>query len=74
MKNAVFWVVTPCGSCKNQSLGGTYRLHHQGGKNQRARNTVVTAYISEENIVSIFTVERITDLGRTLFNANVVVR
>jgi hypothetical protein len=29
MKNAVFWDVTPCGSCKNRRFGGTYRLHHQ---------------------------------------------
>jgi hypothetical protein len=25
MKNGVFWDVTPCGSCKNRSLGGTWR-------------------------------------------------
>jgi hypothetical protein len=30
--------VMPCGSCKNQHFRGTYRLHHQGGKNQQARN------------------------------------
>jgi hypothetical protein len=30
MKNAVFWDVTSCGSCKNRHFGGTYRLHHQG--------------------------------------------
>jgi hypothetical protein len=23
MKNAVFWDVTPCGSCKNRHFGGT---------------------------------------------------
>jgi hypothetical protein len=23
MKNGVFWVVTPCGSCKKRRLGGT---------------------------------------------------
>jgi hypothetical protein len=28
MKNGVFWVVTPCGSCKNQRFGGTWRLLH----------------------------------------------
>jgi hypothetical protein len=22
MKNGVFWVVTPCGSCKNRGFGG----------------------------------------------------
>jgi hypothetical protein len=40
MKNAVFWDVTPCGSCKNKRIGGTFRLHHQGDKNWRARNNV----------------------------------
>jgi hypothetical protein len=29
LKNAVFWDVTPCGSCKNRRIGETYRLHHQ---------------------------------------------
>jgi hypothetical protein len=38
MKSAVVWDVTPCGSCKNRRFGGTYRLHHQGNKNKRARN------------------------------------
>jgi hypothetical protein len=36
LKNAVFWDVTPCGSCKNRRFEGTYRLHHQVNKNQRA--------------------------------------
>jgi hypothetical protein len=40
MRNAVFWDVTPCGSCKNRRLGGTQRLHHQGDKNRRTRNNV----------------------------------
>jgi hypothetical protein len=26
IKNGVFWVVTPCGSCKNRRFGGTWRL------------------------------------------------
>jgi hypothetical protein len=34
MKNAVFWDVTPCGSCKNRSIGGKQHLHHQGDKNR----------------------------------------
>jgi ribosome biogenesis protein Nip4 len=29
MKNGVFWVVTPCGSCKNRRFGRTYHLFHQ---------------------------------------------
>jgi hypothetical protein len=32
MKNGVFWVVTPCGSCKNRRFGGTWRLLHQGDR------------------------------------------
>jgi hypothetical protein len=40
MNNAVFLGVTPCAFCKNRSFGGTYRLHHQGDKNRRARNNV----------------------------------
>jgi hypothetical protein len=30
MKNAVFWDMTPCRSCKNRHFGGKYSLHHQG--------------------------------------------
>jgi hypothetical protein len=40
MKNTVFWDVTTRGSCKNRSFGGTYRLHHDGDKNRRARKNV----------------------------------
>jgi hypothetical protein len=40
MKNAVFLNVTPCGCCKNQSFGGTYSLHHWGGRNKQAKNNV----------------------------------
>jgi hypothetical protein len=32
MKNGAFWVVTPCGSCKNRRFGGTWRLLQQGDK------------------------------------------
>jgi hypothetical protein len=34
MNNGVFWVVTPCGFCKNRRFGGTWRLLHQGDKNR----------------------------------------
>jgi hypothetical protein len=34
VQNCVFWVVTPCGSCKNRRFGGTWRLLHQGDKNR----------------------------------------
>jgi hypothetical protein len=42
MKNSVCWVVTACGSCKNRRFGGTYRPHHQGDKNRRARGKVAS--------------------------------
>jgi hypothetical protein len=38
MKNDIFLDVTPCGCCKNRRFRGTYRLHRQNDKNQRARN------------------------------------
>jgi hypothetical protein len=34
MKNGVFWVVTPCGPCKNRRFGEIWRLLHQGDKNR----------------------------------------
>jgi hypothetical protein len=34
------WDVSPCGSSKNQRLGGTYFLLNQVDKNRRARNNV----------------------------------
>jgi hypothetical protein len=48
MKNAVFWVVTQCGSFKNRRLGGMYCLHFQSGKNRRSVNNaaqIVTVMI-----------------------------
>jgi hypothetical protein len=30
LKNAFFWDITPCSSCKNRCFIGMYRLHHQG--------------------------------------------
>jgi hypothetical protein len=30
MKNAIFWDVMLCGSCKNQRFGGTYGLQNVG--------------------------------------------
>jgi hypothetical protein len=39
MKNTAFRDVTPCGSCKNWRFGRTYRFHHQGDRNRRARSS-----------------------------------
>jgi hypothetical protein len=46
MKNAVFWDVTPRGSCKNWRFGWTSLLHDQGEKNQRVRNNVSCNYFT----------------------------
>jgi hypothetical protein len=43
MKKAVFWDITPCGSCKDRRFGEMYRLYHQVD-NRR----VVTANIVPE--------------------------
>jgi hypothetical protein len=40
MKNAVFWDVTPYGSCKNRRFAGTYHFHHHGESNQQTGNNV----------------------------------
>jgi hypothetical protein len=44
MKNAVLWVVAPCGSYVNLRFGGTYRLHLQGRK-IRERGTSVCRWL-----------------------------
>jgi hypothetical protein len=41
MKNGVFWIVTPCGSCKNRRIGGTWLLLHQGDKSMLVAACVV---------------------------------
>jgi hypothetical protein len=33
-KNAVFWDVMPCDSCKNRCFGGKFRLQHLGENSQ----------------------------------------
>jgi hypothetical protein len=55
-KNAVFWDVTPCGYCKSQRFGGTYRLHRQGKKNRRVflrrgLRSLVTATVVPSSII-----------------------
>jgi hypothetical protein len=39
-KNTFFLDVTKCGSYDNRRSRGTYRLHHQGERTQRARKNV----------------------------------
>jgi hypothetical protein len=59
IKNTVFWDVALCVSCENQRFAGTYLLHHQYEKNQRARNNVsrflrsVLQLLVTDNVVPI---------------------
>jgi hypothetical protein len=45
LKNGVFWVVTPCGFCKNRRFGGTWRLLQEphGVTTQETPFFIVTA-------------------------------
>jgi hypothetical protein len=42
VRNAVFWDVMLCASCENRQFGGKYQLLQHDGKNQRARNNVIS--------------------------------
>jgi hypothetical protein len=44
IKNAVFWVATPCSFCTNGRFGEKYH-HHQGGRNRRSRKNVPSSPI-----------------------------
>jgi hypothetical protein len=51
MKNYAILDVTSCGCCKSRRFGGTYRLNHQGDKNQLARNVSVLQLLVTANVV-----------------------
>jgi hypothetical protein len=51
-KNAVFWDVTLCGSCKNRRFGGVYRLNEQGEKNQEASRSLIPVTLMREALLS----------------------
>jgi hypothetical protein len=78
VKNAVFWNMTPRDSCKNRCFGGTYLFHHQGDKNQRARNSVNSnlqlKHAANQYYISIMQYSRVflPSVLRLLVTANVV--
>jgi hypothetical protein len=47
MKNAVFWDVAQCGSCKNRRFGGTCRLRLRGRKIRERRKALAAGYQTE---------------------------
>jgi hypothetical protein len=68
VKNAIFWDVPLCGSCKKRCFGGTYRPHHQGDKNRRARNNASCNYHYHYNYHLVF----LRSVRRLLVTASVV--
>jgi hypothetical protein len=44
VKNAVYWDVTPFGSCEDRNFGGTPRHHHQGDKIGELRPMVTVTW------------------------------
>jgi hypothetical protein len=52
MKDAVFWDMTPCGSCKNRRFLGTYHLHHRLTRIGELR---ITAVASNRNSLILVT-------------------
>jgi hypothetical protein len=50
VKKAVFWDVTPCGSCKNQRLRGKWCLYNQSDKHWSTRNNVSSNYQPKHSV------------------------
>jgi hypothetical protein len=52
MKNAVFWDMMPCDSCKNRRFGGTCRFRHQGDRSL-LRLLVTANVVSSSSVVTL---------------------
>jgi hypothetical protein len=62
MKNAVFWDVMPCGTCKNRGFGGTYLLNHQGDKYRQVK-MMEAIHFSETLVLTTATRRNIPEDG-----------
>jgi hypothetical protein len=63
VKNAVFWDITPCGSCKIRRFGGTYRLHCQGDKNILAfLRSLIWLLVTANDVLSLPIVVTLIDV------------
>jgi hypothetical protein len=79
MKNAIFWDIKPCGSCKKRRFGGTQRLRHQVDKNRWTRKNVSRNYQPTHATkkykmtlyCSLFPVSCLPDVGGAKFLRNV---
>jgi hypothetical protein len=52
MKNAIFWDVTPYGSCKNRRFGGTLYFHHQSDKSELGTMLAVSISLQHVSVAS----------------------
>jgi hypothetical protein len=53
MEIALFWDVTPCGSCMNRCFGGTYCLHHLHSISSRRARFLVTANVVSNSSILV---------------------
>jgi hypothetical protein len=67
MKNAVFWDVTSCGSCKSRRVGGTDPVHRQGDNQELARR--VLQFLVAANVAPNFLIHSNDDGGDTSFRS-----
>jgi hypothetical protein len=70
LKNVVFWDVMPCGSCKNRSIGGTYRLYITVTQISELETTLAVTSNAEKKYCVILVFLR--SMFRLLATANVV--
>jgi hypothetical protein len=64
MKSAVFWDVTPNGSCKNRHFGETYRLNHQSDKNRRIWDNVSCNYVFLRCVLQLLVTDDVDPLSQ----------
>jgi hypothetical protein len=53
VKNDVLRNMTLCGFCKNRCFGSKYGIHHQGYKNRRDRNNVLSGLVSVAGTINV---------------------
>jgi hypothetical protein len=55
MKNCVFWVVTPCGSCKNRPIFVTLMKEAPGSSETSVLTRAARRHILEDGILHLHT-------------------
>jgi hypothetical protein len=65
MRNGVFWVVTPCGSCKNRRFGGTWRLQAHLVFLRSVRRLLVAACVVPSSPIFVTLMKEAPDSSET---------